>query len=89
MSDLEDTNKKTAAASKPNSSVAPGNNEAGSGDEGAGVPAEGVKKEGDAYEDAKAYVFLELQLDAPLIPKRPMSVLATRQVVIYLYLVSE
>ena len=74
-SDLEDGNKK-GGASKPGSSIIPG--EVGSGDEGTGPPFEGVKREGDAYEEAKTYVYLELQINTPLIPKRPASVLATR-----------
>lgn len=40
---------------------------------------EGVKREGDdVYEETGTYVYLELQLHKPLIPKRPASVLATR-----------
>ena len=37
-----------------------------------------VKSEGCAYVEAGSYVFLEIELHKPLIPKRPPSVLAQR-----------
>ena len=36
------------------------------------------KSEAQAYVDAKTYVYLEIELHRPLIPKRPASVLAER-----------
>ena len=41
---------------------------------------EGARREGAVYEDSKAYVYLELELDRPLVDKRPASVLANRSV---------
>ena len=71
---------KKSGASKPSSSIPNGEMESVE-EEGAGPPGEGAKKEGgDAYEDAKTYVYLELQLDTPLIPKRTVAVLADRYV---------
>ena len=45
--------------------------------EGGGEVGEG-KSEGHAYVEAGSYVFLEMELNRPLIPKRPPSVLAGR-----------
>ena len=45
--------------------------------EGGGEGGE-VKSEGCAYVEAGSYVFLEIELHKPLIPKRPPSVLAQR-----------
>lgn len=41
---------------------------------------EAVKRDSAAYEEAKTYVFLEVELHSPLIIKRPPSVLASRSV---------
>ena len=48
-----------------------------SNQEGGGEGGE-VKSEGCAYVEAGSYVFLEIELHKPLIPKRPPSVLAQR-----------
>lgn len=45
--------------------------------EGGGEGGE-VKSEGCAYVEAGTYVFLEMELDRPLIPKRRPSILAQR-----------
>ena len=50
-----------------------GATEGESGEGGAEVP-----KEAQVYVDAKTYVYLEIELQRPLIPKRPASVLAQR-----------
>ncbi len=46
----------------------------GSTDEG----VEPVKRDADAYQEARTYVFLEVELHKPLITKRPASVLTER-----------
>ena len=53
----------------------------GGGGAGAGPVEEGaepVKLDSDAYQEAKTYVFLEVELHKALITKRPASVLAER-----------
>ena len=49
---------------------------------GEGSVAEGaepaVKRDSDAYQEARTYVFLEMELHKPLIAKRPASVLTER-----------
>ena len=42
-----------------------------------------VPKEAQVYVDAKTYVYLEIELHRPLIPRRPASVLAERYTSIY------
>ena len=51
----------------------PGGGGDGEGGEGVEVP-----RESQIYVDAKTYVYLEIELHRPLIPKRPASVLAER-----------
>lgn len=53
--------------------VATGTGEGEGGEGGAEVP-----KEAQVYVDAKTYVYLEIELQRPLIPRRPASVLAQR-----------
>ena len=54
------------------------------GDGGDGETGEGAKvpREAQVYVDAKTYVYLEIELHKPLIPRRPASVLADR----YMYM---
>ena len=44
-------------------------------EEGGGEVGE-TKSEAHAYVEARSYVYLELELHRPLVPKRPASVLA-------------
>ena len=53
-----------------------GATEGESGEGGAEVP-----KEAHIYVNAKTYVYLEIELQRPLIPRRPASVLAQRYVI--------
>lgn len=54
--------------------------------DGAAVPdgetgeVQEVPREAQIYVDAKTYVYLEIELHRPLIPRRPVSVLAERYV---------
>ena len=51
---------------------------AGTGEGEGGEGGTEVPKEGQVYVDAKTYVYLEIELQRPLIPRRPASVLAQR-----------
>ena len=42
-----------------------------------------MPKEAQVYVDAKTYVYLEIELQRPLIPRRPASVLAQRLVILH------
>lgn len=78
--DAEDVLSKKPTPIKPTSSTVKIHADVGvtsSGDEGSGL-SEGIKREGCVYNEARTYVYLELQLDRPFIPKRSASVLATR-----------
>jgi hypothetical protein len=63
--------------------AAAGSAEGEGGEGGAELP-----KEAQVYVDAKTYVYLEIELQRPLIPRRPASVLAQRFVTntVYMYM---
>ena len=52
----------------------------GGGGDGEGGEGVEVPRESQIYVDAKTYVYLEIELHRPLIPKRPASVLAERYI---------
>ena len=48
------------------------------GEEGGGATEGEGKSESHVYVEARSYLFLEVEMHHPLIPKRPASVLAER-----------
>ena len=58
--------------------AAAGATEGESGEGGGEVP-----KEAQVYVDAKTYVYLEIELQRPLVPRRPASVLAQRYKIVF------